>query len=96
MAAEMPCKREFSQASIRETVVSRTEKAQASEAKTRFSCIAEAHESTRQGIESVKKRIHEGHMAGRGQNFVVHYNLFARQPKPREGPKATQPNSIRE
>ena len=56
MAAEMPCKREFSRASTRETVVSRTEKAKASEAKTRFSCIAEAHESTRQRIESVRKK----------------------------------------
>ena len=75
MAAAMPCKRAFSQASIRETVVSRTEKAKASEAKTRFSCIAEAHESTRQRIESVMKRIHEEHIAGKGENSVLHYNL---------------------
>ena len=40
-------KREFSKASIRKTVVSETEKSKACEAKTRFSCIAEAHESTR-------------------------------------------------
>ena len=41
MAAAMPCKRAFAQASIRETVVSKTaEEAKASEAKTRFSCIA--------------------------------------------------------
>ena len=46
-AAAMPCKRAFSQACIRETVVSKTEKAKASEAKTRFSCITEAHESTK-------------------------------------------------
>ena len=32
-------------------------KAKASEAKTRFSCITEVHESTRQRIESVTKRI---------------------------------------
>ena len=40
-------------------------------------------------IESVTKRIHEGHIAGKGQNSKVHYNLVARQLKPREGPKVT-------
>ena len=55
--------------------VSKTEKAKASDAKTRFSCITEAHESTRQRIESVTKRIHEEHIAGKGQNSVLHYNL---------------------
>ena len=73
VAAAMPCKRALSQASIRETVVSTTEKAKASEAKTRFSCIAEALESTRQRIESVTKRIHEEHNAGKGEKIVVHY-----------------------
>ena len=48
-----------------ETIVSQTEKAKASEAKTRFSCIAEAHESTRQRTELVTKRIHEEHVAGK-------------------------------
>ena len=48
-------KERFPQACIRETVVSKTEKAKASEAKTRFSCITEAHESTRQRKESVTK-----------------------------------------
>ena len=59
----------------KETVVSKTEKATASEIKTRFSCIAEAHESTRQRIESVMKRIHEEHIAGKGENSVLQYNL---------------------
>ena len=49
--------------------------AKAFEAKTRFSCITEAHESTRQRIESVTKRIHEERIAGKGQNSVLHYNL---------------------
>ena len=74
-AAAMPCKRAFSQASIRETGFSKTRKAKTSEAKTRFSCIAEAHESTRQRTESVTKRIHEEHIAGKGQKSVLHYNL---------------------
>ena len=88
-AAAMPCKRAFSQASILETVVSKTKKAKASEARTRFTCISEAHESTRQRIESVTKRIHEEHIAGKGHNSIVHCNLFARQFKPREGPNVT-------
>ena len=60
---------------IRETVVSKTDKSKASEAKTRFSYIAEALESTGQRIESVTKRIHEEHIAGKGQNSVLHHNL---------------------
>ncbi len=70
-AAAMPCKRAFSLASIRETVVSKTEKAKASEAKTRFSCITEAHESARQRIESVTKRTHEEHIAGKKAEFCI-------------------------
>ena len=73
-AAAMPCKRAFTQACIRETEVSKTEEAKASEAKTRFSCITEAHESTRQRIESVTKRIHEEHIARKWQKTVLHYN----------------------
>ena len=92
MAAAVPCKRAFSQASIRETGVSKTVKAKTS-AKTRFSCVAEAHESTRQKIESVTQRIHEEHTAGKGQNSVVHCNLFAKQLEPREGPKVTLRNT---
>ena len=38
-----------------------------------FSCITEAHESTRQRIESVTKRTHEEHIAGKGHNSVKHY-----------------------
>ena len=74
-AAAMPCLRTFPLACIRETVVSKTEKAKASESKIRFSCITEAHKSTRQRIESVTKRIHEEHIAGKGQNSVSYYNL---------------------
>ena len=74
-ATAMPCKRAFPQACIRETVVSKTEEAKASEAKTRFGCITEAHESTRQRVESGTNRIHEEHIAGKGQNSVLHYNL---------------------
>ena len=70
----MPCRRAFPQTCIRETVDSKT-KAKASETKTRISCITEAHESTRQRIESVTKRIHEEHIMGKGQNSVLHDNV---------------------
>ena len=65
------------QASTRETVVSKKENAKASEAKTIFSCITEAHESRRQRTESVTKRIHEEHIVGKGHNSVLHYNFTA-------------------
>ena len=89
MAAPMPCNRAFSQANFRETGVSKTGKGKTSEAKTRFSCVCVSHESTRQRRESVTKRIHEEHIAGTGQNSVVHHNLFAKHFEPREGPKVT-------
>ena len=92
-AAAMPCKRSFSQATFRKPLSQKQKKAKASEAKTRVSCIAEAHESTRQRTESVTKRIHEEHIAGKGQNSVVHCSLFAKQLKPREGPKVTLRNT---
>ena len=78
----MPCKRAFPQACIRETVVSKTEKTKASIAKTRFSCITEAHESTRQRVESVTKRVHEEHIAANGLNSVLHYNSVHNFPMP--------------
>ena len=58
----------------RQQIPEKCGKAEAPEAKTRFSCIAEAHESTRPGIESVTKRSHEDHIAGKGQNSVLHHN----------------------
>ena len=81
-AAAMPCKRAFSQACIRKTVVSKTKKTKGSDAKTRFNCFTEAHDSTRQRIKSVPKRIHEEHIAGKGENFVLHYNLVHNFPMP--------------
>ena len=63
----MPCKRAFSQACIWETVVSKTHKAKASEAKTRFSCITEAHESTRQRIESVTEGFMKNSLLEKGR-----------------------------
>ena len=70
----MSWKRAFPQNCIRETVVSKTGKAKTSEAKTRFSCITEVHESTGQRRESATKSIHEEHIAGKRQNSVLHCN----------------------
>ena len=81
-AVAMPSKRTFLQACILQAVVSKTEKTKASEAKTRFSCNTEAHESTGQRIESVTKRIHEEHIAGKGQNSVLHCNFVHNFPMP--------------
>ena len=78
---------------FRKVVFQKTEKAKTSEAKTRFNCITEVHESTRQKIELVTKRFHEEHIPGKGENSVVHYSLFAKQLKPREGRKVTFRNT---
>ena len=43
--------------------------------KTRFSCIAEAHESTRQRIESVTKEFTKTTLQGKDQNSVLQCNL---------------------
>ena len=59
----------------RKPLYQKQKKAKESEEKTRFSCIAEARDSTRQRIESVTTRIHEEHIAGKGDNSVLHYNL---------------------
>ena len=56
----------------------KNKKTKESVAKTGFSCITEAHESTRQRTESVTKRIHEEHIAGNGPNSALHYNLVHR------------------
>ena len=73
-AAAVPRKRAFPFACMRETVVPNT-KTKGSEGRSKFSCISEAHESTRQRVESVTKRIHEEHIAGKGPNSVLHYNF---------------------
>ena len=43
--------------------------------KTKYSCIVEAHESTRQRVEPSRPKSHEDHIAGKGQNSMTHYNL---------------------
>ena len=42
---------------------------------TKHACIVEAHESTRQRLESSLPKDHEDHIAGKGYNSMTHYNL---------------------
>ena len=53
------------------------EKAEASETKTRFSYIAEAHESTRPRIEPVTKRCHEEQNCKEKTRFIITLQLSA-------------------
>ena len=43
--------------------------------KSRFACILEASESTRLRMEETLPKYHEGHIAGKGNNSLQHYNL---------------------
>ena len=43
--------------------------------KTKFACILEADESTRMRMENSEPSNHEGHIAGKGENSLQHYNL---------------------
>ena len=43
--------------------------------KTKHACIVEAHESTRQHLESSLPTDHEDHIAGKGYNSMIRYNL---------------------
>ena len=39
--------------------------------KTKYACIVEAHESTRQRLESSPPKNHEDHIAGKGHNAMT-------------------------
>ena len=43
--------------------------------KTKYACIVEAHESTRQRLESSLPKNHEDHVAGKGYTSMTHFNL---------------------
>ena len=46
--------------------------------RTKHACIVEAHESTRQRLESSLPKDHEDHIAGKRYNSMTHYNLVTR------------------
>ena len=43
--------------------------------KTKYACVVEAHESTRQRLEPSLSKNHEDHIAGKEYNSMNHYNL---------------------
>ena len=43
--------------------------------KTKYACIVEADESTRQRMEGSRHKDHEDHTAGKGTNSLSQYNL---------------------
>ena len=43
--------------------------------KTKHACIVQAHESTRQCLESFLPQDHEDHIEGEGKNSMTHHNL---------------------
>ena len=45
------------------------------EFKTKYGCVVESHESTRQRAESLQSKIHEDRIAGKEFTSVTHYNL---------------------
>ena len=44
--------------------------------KTKHACILEAHESTRQRLDSSIPKDHEDHIADKGFNSMTHYNAW--------------------
>ena len=48
---------------------------QKDEHQSRLTCILEADETKRQRMEGIAPRIHEDHIAGKGDNSLHHYNL---------------------
>ena len=59
--------------------------------KTKHACIVEAHESTRQRLESSQPKDHENHIAGKGYNSMTHHKLvhkFIRVPPAMKIPSA--------
>ena len=70
----MPCKNGArSQTSSSETGAKNDESGKIS--KTKYACTVEAHDSTRQLLESSLPKHDDDHIAGKGYNSMVHYNL---------------------
>ena len=68
MAPAMPCK--TCKKSMNGETRSKTD-----DFKSKFACILEASESTRMQMEESLQNYHEGHVAGKGNNSLQHYNL---------------------
>ena len=68
MAPAMPCK--TSKKSKKGETRSKT-----NDFKSKFACILDASESTRMRTEESQPKYHEGHIAGKGDKSLQHYNL---------------------
>ena len=75
MKAAMPCKKKNTSYSpcrkLQQGLVGAPDKVP----KTKYACIVESHESTRQRTEPTPQKGNENHIAGKGHNSVNHYNL---------------------
>ena len=74
MDAAMPCKKKARSLSSSQTTRARLE-ASNKVPKAKYTCMMEAHESTRQRVERSVPKNHEDHTAGEGHNSMTHYNL---------------------
>ena len=70
MAAVIPCKRKDPHCITK--VIAQSKTASEKTPTTIYSCIVEAHESTRQRVESSKPKNHEDHIAGEGFTSMTH------------------------
>ena len=68
MAPSMPCK------TCKKSKHGET-RSKTNDFKSNFACILEASESTRMRMEESLPKYHEDHIAGKGYNSLLHYNL---------------------
>ena len=73
----MPCKKQPNNASSRGTGAPTLVKATApyKVPKTKYTCIVEAHDSTKQRVEPGVQKNRENHIASKRCNSMTHYNL---------------------
>ena len=78
MASAMSCKRKHGSTGSRVITALHITNANASEKipKIHLNCTVEAHESTRPRMESITKKNHEDHIAGKGQNSISHKKFW--------------------
>ena len=68
MAPAMPCK------TCKKSKHGET-RSKTNDFKSKFACILEASESTRMRMKESLPKLHEDHIAGKGDNSLLHYNL---------------------
>ena len=71
----MPCKKGTKKRCSPQETEARSCESNKIRPKTKHARIVEAHESTRQRLESSLPKGHEDHIAGKGKTSMIHYNL---------------------